>query len=94
MRPIVRAQIGSIRAASLASRLRWSPLQPLSVLILLLICLPQFSASQCNGIASTPQVAADCAAHAVPQGTIAPLDAAHTYSLAELIDLAETNLGG
>jgi outer membrane protein len=90
MRPI-RGKIGFIRAASLASRLRWSPLQYLLVLILLSVCLPQFSASQCNGIAATPQAAADCAAHAVPQGTVAQLDAAHTYSLAELIDLAEQN---
>jgi outer membrane protein len=91
MRPIFRGQIGSIRAASLASRLRWPPLQHLLVPILLYICLPQFSAGQCNGIASTPLLAADCAAHAVPQATIAVLDAAHTYSLAELIDLAERN---
>jgi outer membrane protein len=90
MRPI-RGQIGFIRTASLASRLRWSPLQRLLVLILLSVCFPQFSASQCNGLAATPQMTADCAAHAVPQGTIAPLDAAHSYSLAELIDLAERN---
>jgi outer membrane protein TolC len=34
---------------------------------------------------------ADCAAHAVPQGTVAQLDTTHTYSLAELIDLTERN---
>jgi outer membrane protein len=91
MHPIVRGQIGSIRAVSLAPRFGWRQFQNLPVLLFLLTCLPPSGASQCTGIASTPQAAADCAAHAVPMGTVAQLDAAHTYSLAELIDLAESN---
>jgi outer membrane protein len=91
MHPIVRSQIGSIRAASLAPRLGGRRFRHLPGLLFLLASLPQSGASQCIGIASTPQAAADCAAHAIPMGTVAPLDAAHTYSLAELIDLAERN---
>jgi hypothetical protein len=45
---------------------------------------------QCTG-ALTPAAAANCAAHTVPQEALVPLDHAHTYSLAELIDLAERN---
>ena len=90
MHSIVRGQIGSIRAASLPPRVG-SQFQNLSVLLFLLTCLPPSGASQCTGIASTPHAAADCAAHAVPMSTVAQLDAAHTYSLAELIDLAESN---
>ena len=47
--------------------------------------------AQCGGISSTPAAAADCAAHAVPADTVAKLDPAHPYSLAELIDIAEHN---
>jgi outer membrane protein TolC len=46
---------------------------------------------QCAGIASTPSAAADCAAHAIPVDTVATLDPAHPYTLAELIDIAEHN---
>jgi outer membrane protein len=91
MHPIVRGQIGSIRAASFAPRLGGRRFRHLPVLVFLLASLPQSGATQCTGIASTPQAAADCAAHAIPMGTVAPLDAARTYSLAELIDLAERN---
>jgi outer membrane protein len=91
MHPIVRGQIGAIRATSLAPHFEWRQLQHLFVLSFLLACLPRSGASQCTGIVSTPQAAADCAAHAVPVGTVARLDATRTYSLAELIDLAERN---
>src|SRR2546422_11340636 len=60
-------------------------------LVLCFISLTFRGESQCNGIASTPGAAADCAAHTVPTGKVAPLDPGHTYSLAELIDLAERN---
>src|SRR5215467_3967211 len=46
---------------------------------------------QCSSVASTPQAAADCAAHATPETKIASLDASHPYSLAELIDIGEHN---
>jgi outer membrane protein TolC len=49
------------------------------------------ASAQCAGIASTPQSAADCAAHATPQVGFAKLDTGHTYTLAELIDIAERN---
>ncbi|RXH57230.1 Cobalt-zinc-cadmium resistance protein CzcA [Granulicella sibirica] len=42
-------------------------------------------------MASTPASVADCAARAIPADTIAKIDPNHTYSLAELIDLAERN---
>jgi outer membrane protein TolC len=49
------------------------------------------SGAQCAGIVSTPGAAADCAAHAIPVDTVAKLDPAHPYTLAELIDIAEHN---
>ncbi|MEI9981061.1 MAG: TolC family protein [Edaphobacter sp.] len=58
---------------------------------LLFLSLPEQGPCQCIGVASTPQAAVECAAHAVPQGAVTQLDPAHTYSLAELIDLAERN---
>ena len=91
MRPIVRSQIGSIGAATLSPCLRTPPLLRLSVLIFLLLCVSRSSLTQCSGIASTPRTVADCAAHSFPQGPVALLDSTHTYSLAELIDLAERN---
>jgi outer membrane protein len=91
MHPIVRGQIGSIRAASLAPRFDRRQFQNLPALLFLLTCLPPACVSQCTGIASTPHAAADCAAHAVPMDAVVQLDAAHIYSLAELIDLAERN---
>jgi TolC family type I secretion outer membrane protein len=47
--------------------------------------------AQCAGNAATPQAAADCAANAIPLNKIATLDTSHTYTLAELIDIAEHN---
>ena len=46
---------------------------------------------QCSGVASTPRSAADCVARATPQDKAVTLDATHSYSLAELIDIAEHN---
>jgi outer membrane protein len=45
----------------------------------------------CAGIAATPATAADCAAHSTPVATVAALDPNRTYTLTELIDLAEHN---
>jgi outer membrane protein len=90
MRAIIRGQPISNRAASLASRFGWW----LPVLLVLIACLPPSSVCQCIGIASTPQAAADCAARGIPQSAVAPLDPTHTYTLAELIDVAERNHPG
>lgn len=92
MRPSVRGQSKFVCAtffapSSLGLRQHWR----FSLLMLLLVCLPVAGSSQCSGIASTAQAVADCAAHNVPTAAVAPLDPTHTYSLAELIDLAERN---
>jgi len=47
--------------------------------------------AQCSAVASTPQLAADCAARAIPGNKLAEVDRAHSYSLAELVDIAEQN---
>lgn len=60
-------------------------------LLLISCCLPQRLRAQCSGIASTPQAAANCAAHAIPGSAVASIDPAHAYSLVELIDIAEGN---
>ena len=52
---------------------------------------PMSTQAQCAGIASTPNAAADCVAHAIPIDRVAQLDPAHPYTLAELIDIAEHN---
>ena len=54
-------------------------------------CLAAKAQAQCAGQAGTPQAASDCAAQSQPSNSLMPLDPAHTYSLAELIDLAEHN---
>jgi len=90
MRPIFRDLIRSNRA-TLAWCLGWRWFQRCLELAFLLGWLSELGVSQCTGIASTPQAAADCAAHAIPMGAVTQLDAAHTYSLAELVDLAERN---
>ena len=45
----------------------------------------------CAGNAASPAAAADCAAHSVPTASVAMLDPNHTYSVSELIDIAEHN---
>jgi TolC family type I secretion outer membrane protein len=47
--------------------------------------------AQCAGNVSTPQWASDCAARAIPQDRVATLDISHIYTLAELVDIAESN---
>lgn len=46
---------------------------------------------QCAGIATTPAAASDCAAHSVEQDSVATIDPDHSYTLAELVDIAEKN---
>jgi outer membrane protein len=46
---------------------------------------------QCAGDVSTPRGAANCTARSTPQSGIATVDPSHSYSLAELIDIAEHN---
>ena len=47
--------------------------------------------AQCDAIASTPSAASTCAAHGIPGDRIATIDPNHSYTLAELIDIAEHN---
>jgi outer membrane protein len=63
------------------------------VLWLPLVCAPSVLRAQtpCAGIATSPTAAADCAAHATPIATVAALNPNRTYTLTELIDLAEHN---
>jgi outer membrane protein len=46
---------------------------------------------QCSGNASNPRSAAECVARAIPLEKTVTLDPAHTYSLSELVDIAEHN---
>jgi len=56
----------------------------------LLLALPAERAlGQCAGKVSTPAAVADCAARNIPREGTAILDPAHSYTLAELIDVAE-----
>jgi len=64
------------------------PLLPVAALLLAL-CNAGYVRGQCAGIATSPAAAADCAGRAVPLNGKADLDPAHSYSLAELIDMAE-----
>src|SRR5579864_516466 len=91
MHTIIRGEMCSIRATSFGVLSGRRLFRHLLVRCLLISCLCQSASSQCTGIASTPKAAADCAARATPTGAVTSLDAAHTYSLAELIDLAEGN---
>lgn len=58
---------------------------------LLIIHVPAtaFAQADCAGTAFAPASAANCAAHKIPIATVAQLNPAHSYSLPELIDLAE-----
>jgi outer membrane protein len=61
-------------------------------LFFIVVALPvEKAVGQCAGVASTPQEASDCAAHGIPGEKVAALDPTHSYSLAELIDIAEHN---
>ena len=61
------------------------------LLTLGVLAVPMHVAAQCAGDVSTPQAAADCAARTTPQSVVAQVDPNRTYTLAELIDLAEHN---
>jgi outer membrane protein len=91
MHTIIRGQMRSFRATSVVPHFGCRQVQRLLLQFFLFSCLSRSGASQCTGIASTPKAAADCAARSTPTGAVTSLDAAHTYSLAELIDLAERN---
>jgi outer membrane protein len=58
---------------------------------LLLIWSAKSGLAQCAGTATTPEFAADCAAHGIPVDKIASLDSSRHYTLAELVDIAEHN---
>jgi outer membrane protein len=51
----------------------------------------EMSRAQCAGLASTPRAAADCVAHSIPAQKITTIDPNRSYTLAELIDIAEHN---
>ena len=53
--------------------------------------LREMSLAQCAGLASTPRAAADCVAHSIPVEKITTIDPSRSYTLAELIDIAEHN---
>jgi outer membrane protein len=61
------------------------------LLAIALACGPRAGRGQCAGAVSTPRLASDCAAHTVPEGKVATIDAKREYTLAELIDIAERN---
>ncbi len=61
------------------------------LLLSLCLCLAGKGRAQCAGDVSSPQSAADCTVHAIPPENVATLVAGHTYTLAELIDIAEHN---
>ena len=63
----------------------------LACLFIILPLTSDMTMGQCAGIASTPAVASDCAAHGIPSGKIVTIDPTRAYSLAELIDIAEHN---
>lgn len=64
-------------------------------LVTFLLLLNAFSTrhadAQCEGLATTGAAVAECAHHAFPLDRVAAIDPAHAYSLAELIDIAESN---
>jgi outer membrane protein len=63
----------------------------LSLSLFLFSFLREQGWSQCAGVASTPRAASDCAAHEIPSAKIVVLDPTRSYSLAELVDIAEHN---
>jgi outer membrane protein len=72
----------------------WNPRQKaygLTLLLLILAGSPVAARGQCAGDVSTPRAAADCTAVSTPQSTVASLDPNRSYTLAELIDIAEHN---
>jgi outer membrane protein len=63
----------------------------ITCVIFLCCCVAARAKGQCAGQALTPQEAADCAGKFRAMEGVTPLDPQHSYSLAELIDLAEHN---
>jgi outer membrane protein len=64
----------------------------LALLLLFMAAGPkQIGVAQCAGLVSTPREASDCAAHSIPVEKIAAIDPSRSYTLAELIDIAEHN---
>jgi outer membrane protein len=91
LRVIMRSLV-TRRSQPLAPLKRGGPcILVLSFLFIFACCRPATMSAQCAAIASTPGAAAECAAHAIPVDTVAKLDPAHPYTLAELIDIAEHN---
>src|SRR5260370_34594288 len=82
----------TLHAQPLAPLKRPGPCIPLLSFLFACSCFrPMAIGAQCAGIASSPSAAADCAAHAIPVNTVAKLDHAHPYTLAELIDIPQHN---
>jgi outer membrane protein len=66
--------------------------RPLVLFVALAFTLrAEMGLAQCAGVVSTPRSAADCAAHTVPSDRVATIDPKRSYTLAELIDIAEHN---
>jgi len=63
----------------------------LSVVLVSLLLAPSAARirGQCAGKVSSPEAVANCAAHEIPRDGTAVLDPTHSYTLAELIDVAE-----
>jgi hypothetical protein len=80
----------AVRSTSGAFESNGSRAQMLSLLFVFACFNPLTIWAQCAGITSSPGAASDCAAHAIPADTVAKLDPAHPYTLAELIDIAGT----
>ena len=64
--------------------------QRLLILLTLVACVAE-AWGQCVGDVSTPHGVANCTARSTPQSGTASIDPRHSYSLAELIDIAEHN---
>ncbi|SNT43893.1 Outer membrane protein TolC [Granulicella rosea] len=61
-----------------------------ALIALLPLAAPRLRAqTACAGAAPTPAQAAECAAHTIPIASVAKLDPQHSYTVSELIDLAE-----
>jgi len=69
--------------------IEYNPLSNILFLSLLLAFSAAGAQGQCAGKVSSPAAVADCAAREIPREGTAILDPAHSYTLAELIDVAE-----
>jgi outer membrane protein len=69
----------------------WSRFNLLLLLFFVAIRPLEIGLAQCAGLASTPGAAADCVAHSIPMERIVTIDPNRSYTLAELIDIAEHN---